>query len=374
MLRLLVDHWTHLCELAMPRRLPWQVQNNGDEPSSSKRSTPARSKRKAPILDSSDVEYSPAPKSKSPMMMRSIDGARDRSSSLPLGPPAEEFMIEGFRNDDRFRLVEDEFMDVAKDFTQHLHAAEYLRLKNAAKSRNVDAIQNIARPLSIPMPDQTRRKVEGVARAKKQAKAINDLKRKKALDDSDSEAEDVADPWLGTALHGLMEETRAPTTTVTDLDTSIKSRAAAGIKCPGRESANDHVFDSAEEEGLMLPPIRRMSRPADQEDVETEDDDDDLDAVPSPRKLVSRLRSSPPLPEPIPRYQAPIKREPRADDRDLPIKQEKDVEIVPRTSADVQARMAKRREQARLKRLADEKAAAEAKVKKEPSDIIPRFL
>lgn len=287
-------------------------------------------------------------------------------------------MIEGFRNDDRYRLVEDEFLDVAKDFTQHLHAAEYLRLKKAAKTHNAETINNIARPVSIAMPDQTRRKVESVARAKKQASAVADLKRKKALENDDSEVEDAPDPWLGTALHGLMEEIRAPTTTITDLtETAIKSKAAAGFKGPEQDPWVDYGFEDANVvDEPALPPVRQSISAVSQDDVETEDDDDDLDAVPATtRKLVSRLRSSPPVPDPKPRYQAPSRQQSRTEvELDPPIKNENDLGIVPRTSADVQARMAKRREQARLRRLAEEKAAAEAKKNKAPSDIIPTFL
>jgi hypothetical protein len=35
----------------------------------------------------------------------------------------------GLDKDDRYRMVEDEFLEAAKMFTQHLHAAEYQRMK-----------------------------------------------------------------------------------------------------------------------------------------------------------------------------------------------------------------------------------------------------
>lgn len=58
-------------------------------------------------------------------------------------------MVEGFDNDDRWRMVEDEFYSVAARFTAHLHAAQYRRLKDEAKKQN-PAVQTLARPVTRP--------------------------------------------------------------------------------------------------------------------------------------------------------------------------------------------------------------------------------
>src|SRR5271168_4042924 len=84
-------------------------------------------------------------------------------------------MNEGIDHDDKYRIVEDEFLSVAQRFTVHLHAAEYKRQQKMVKSRNADTINSISRPVTGKMPDQTRRKVEAVARAKTQKTVLAGL-------------------------------------------------------------------------------------------------------------------------------------------------------------------------------------------------------
>jgi hypothetical protein len=51
-------------------------------------------------------------------------------------PPTEEYMIEGYKNDDAWRMVEDEFFCTARSFTAHLHRAEYMRLQKLVQERS----------------------------------------------------------------------------------------------------------------------------------------------------------------------------------------------------------------------------------------------
>ena len=128
-------------------------------------------------------------------------------------------------------MVEDEFLDMAKQFTQHLHAAEYQRLKKAARSQNAAVINSISRPITIRMPDETRRKVESVARAKKQAAAVQSLLRKQGHGSgSDEDSDGNGGAWLGTALHGLMESPRKSAASLIKIGkTTASTRAAAGF-------------------------------------------------------------------------------------------------------------------------------------------------
>ncbi|PHH73286.1 hypothetical protein CDD82_5555 [Ophiocordyceps australis] len=92
------------------------------------------------------------------------------------------------RGDERFRVVEDEFLATAQRFTTHLHRAEYARLKAHAL-----AVGEIARPVVEPGSTwmRVRRGFAARRRHGPGAAALADggLKR----------------PWMGTSLSGLME-------------------------------------------------------------------------------------------------------------------------------------------------------------------------
>jgi hypothetical protein len=69
-------------------------------------------------------------------------------------------MEEGLDGDDAYIMVEDEFQAVAKGFTQHLHHAEYVRLKNLAKTQNASTINTISRPVDsiTEMREETKKR------------------------------------------------------------------------------------------------------------------------------------------------------------------------------------------------------------------------
>jgi len=142
-------------------------------------------------------------------------------------------MEEGLDKDDKFRMVEDEFMDVARAFTGHLHHLEYKRLKKAARSQNAATIKSISRPVTMKMPDSTRRKAESLARSKKQGKAMQNLlvKHGKEADSEDELGDENDDAWVGTALHGLMESPRRSTKSLSKISSvTVSTRAAAGLQ------------------------------------------------------------------------------------------------------------------------------------------------
>ena len=115
------------------------------------------------------------------------------------------FMMDGLDEDDGWVMVEDEFLSTAKLYTQHLHHAEYQRLKQLARARNASTMSSIKRPTDgkTAMSMQTRKKIEGFAQRQENAKAIRNV----GGDDSDSEADslDEEDPWMSDPrLAGLM--------------------------------------------------------------------------------------------------------------------------------------------------------------------------
>lgn len=298
-------------------------------------------------------------------------------------------MLDGFDNEDRYRMVEDEFLDIAKEYTQHLHAAEYLRLKSAARNRSSATISSIERPVTGGMPDATKRMLEGIERAKKQADAVAELKRKKPKYEVESE-EDAPEPWLGTALHGLMEEPRAQFPTVTDVvETAVASKAAKGYK--GNKLGRMDSYGLGSGSDTDQAPARVSTSKANQRGVGTEsDEDDDLDAplLPKPSITPWQLRlpvSSPPsvtietevkiepgLPPRRRQYATSTSTE---ESTNLVNKGDEGVVELPRTSADILARMVKRRELARRKRDREDEDARREEVKKRKGiDVIPTFL
>lgn len=131
-------------------------------------------------------------------------------------------MIPGPTNDDRYRMVEDEFLQIANRFTTHLHRAEYNRLKALTKSQNAAVIREIERPV-VPMQETRTAKArrEATKRMKKQREALRETG---GHDGGDA-------PWLGTSLQGLMEspirENRALSASFAG---SSSTRAAAGFQ------------------------------------------------------------------------------------------------------------------------------------------------
>lgn len=276
-------------------------------------------------------------------------------------------MIDGFNNDDRYRMVEDEFLDVAKEFTQHLHAAEYQRMKSSAKAQNAATINAISRPVTTKMGGETRRKVESISRANRQADAIKDIHGDQPKEEGDSD--ESQGPWLGTALHGLMEKPRASAVPLTDISGfHSASKAAAGYKgsTVGRMEVYD-VPDPGESE-LTKPASIKSTEEAGE--TETEDDDDDVAAAPAvthkgsyikkesieKRNIISESGEA--------RQPEVIKSEtfePSSYNQGEPTSAGRPM------FSESMARIARRREQARIKRMKEEEDTKDAK-------YMPKFL
>jgi hypothetical protein len=186
-------------------------------------------------------------------------------------------MVEGVKNDDKWRMVEDEFLTVAKRFTVHLHAAEYKRQQKMVKSRNAETINTISRPVAGKMPDHTKRRMEAAARVKAQRAALEDVIIKKAEDDDDSDDGDGL-PYFGTTLHGLMDSPRKKAASLAKSGTiAATTRAVAGFKQPAAHSKSDRMHNSPQSKVAE-------ARPPNDAETESSEDDDDLDApIPAPR-------------------------------------------------------------------------------------------
>lgn len=200
-------------------------------------------------------------------------------------------MMEGRNADDKYRVVEDEFVVVAGKFTAHLHRAEYERLKNVARSQNAETIATIARPVVGSLTEMARKRQENVLRRRKQTDALRKAKANAGHDDSGDES---LAPWKGTALHGLMESRAYDKVPLARLIRSGTSQSA--LRDHRSRSSTATLHSSSPPLPNMRPPsssstntVIGVKRPR-EEDIETEgeesDDPDDLDVG-----VVNRPRS-----------------------------------------------------------------------------------
>ena len=180
-------------------------------------------------------------------------------------------MVEGAENDDRWRMVEDEFLSVANTFTVHLHAAEYHRLKSLAKEQNADTINSISRPVTGVMTSSVKRRQDAVARLAKQRKG---LKRARSNVDELQSDDDDRRPWAGTSLQGLLDSPRKKSLLLTSVTTALSAtRAAAGYQGNSPSKGSRRFIDALSETKPHSNPSQRQMKV----DSETSDDSEDLD-------------------------------------------------------------------------------------------------
>lgn len=192
-------------------------------------------------------------------------------------------------------MVEDEFYSTSQSYTQHLHHAEYKRLKEIAKNRENEIK---TRPTDNGRSTMT---VDGkmalkVAAQEKNVK--NALKNIGAHPNKGDEDMDEDDPWVGTQLAGLMDSPRKATKLRASRLGAGRSetKAAKGFQRSSQTDITSQVtlarkviFDD-EEPKAMSPTrarsnwrrereIQRLSTSfEDKTEDEHEQDDDDLDA------------------------------------------------------------------------------------------------
>ncbi|KAJ2989548.1 hypothetical protein NUW58_g3417 [Xylaria curta] len=349
----------------MPRILPWKRrEQESPQTLSSARSSPVqRVKREdaKPVRD--DEDSTPSPKVRVTTPKSSLKRPRrSTSTSPPPGPLEEKFMIEGIDGDDRYRMVEDEFLTTAQQFTAHLHAAEYKRLKAASELENAQMIKNISRPVVGPITDLVKIKREKKALSDKQRLAIRKLRKGNISGDESSGTEDFHDSWQQQSLHGLME---SPGKRAKRLDrlpsaTSV-TRAAAGFN----RQTSDIVSPSRPK---PMKPSRNL--------YESEDDLEAQNSYQiahrSPRPIPTSRRVAEPKPVAV------SKPAMSGFHRAAEIPQDRRTEETEKTAVsddedmDFMARLKKR--QAERRRSRGQKKSTTDKVKSDSGDILPDFL
>ncbi|TKA76268.1 hypothetical protein B0A55_01846 [Friedmanniomyces simplex] len=210
----------------MPRTLPWLAQA-AKKPEAKKASSPAPKRKRAATPDEdlvdSDLNTTGVP---TPQRRERKAKARSPSTSPPPAPPDIEYMHEGYTADDIWTMVEDEFHSTAQAFTQHIHHAEYVRLKKLAKSRGADTLQTITRPTDgrTAQSNGTELRLEAEEKARQ---AKSGLKGSGVGDESEEDDDEyMHDPQLAGLMTGSQREAQ-------DLTVLAKARsntrAAAGF-------------------------------------------------------------------------------------------------------------------------------------------------
>lgn len=236
-------------------------------------------------------------------------------------------MRPGLSADDIYIMVEDEFLSTAKSFTQHLHQAEYKRLKARARSRNATSINDISRPIDLRsnMSTELHLKKQQEARSEKAENALEEAGLAEART-KNIRGEEVTikpgqeqDPWVGTHLQGLMGSPRKSQPSLLGIQAiTSTTRAAAGLGRPRRKEEGGRTFDLVPREHVRASGTKRTDAPPlSAGSSETEADDDDLDAA-VVKRTARPASSAPkvPLPPPPERnvatYQRPDRDKPRS--------------------------------------------------------------
>ncbi|KAK1759185.1 hypothetical protein QBC47DRAFT_398000 [Echria macrotheca] len=226
----------------MGRQLPWKVDR---APILKQNGSPLPSRNPAPAQGPTKSKSESTPKPRRSL----VTPARSPSTSPPPEPLKEEFMVEGVDHDDKYRMVEDEFLSVAHDFTRHLHAAEYQRLKNLAKTQNAKTIQNISRPVTGEMTDLVKRRHAALDTAARQRRGLSSVLGKR------TESDDLR----ASSLQGLMDSPRkkAAPISLASFTSAMRSPSKPKIEF---DSEDDDLDGPSIVSRLQLPLINPQSR------------------------------------------------------------------------------------------------------------------
>lgn len=275
----------------MPRTLPWAAQavkkQEAKETSSS--SSPAPRRKRASTPDDLVDDELNTTGVVTPERRAKRRPGRTPSTSPPPGPPDVEYMREGYAADDIWTMVEDEFYSTAQMFTQHIHHAEYVRLKKLAKSRGAGTLQAIARPTDgrTAQSDATKLKLEAEANARKIKAGIKEIVKHEESDEENDEY--MQDPQLA----GLMQGSQRAGPELAGLaKAKSKTRAAAGFSKSPQKSRRTRNAEAVASTSERKPTAKESQRkPLEQDRSEDEDEDLDAPATKSARALPPRPHS-----------------------------------------------------------------------------------
>ncbi|RAR07101.1 hypothetical protein DDE82_003043 [Stemphylium lycopersici] len=262
----------------MPRQLPWAKRGSGSRtqakpadprPSAASRihdidddffenTILASSSKSTKQANESDDDLPNLPAEPSTLRTKSKPKdtfwrGRDESSSPPPVRDVDQPLVEGMHEgvtrwdlrDDRWMMVEDEFLETAKLFTRHLHIAEYGKLKEMIDAKKKGA--EVARPVvaNAKMSTSGAMKEKAKVQEQRQKRAIRDVF---ASQDDDEEEHGQATTSIRTT-HGK-----------TPLSTSGLRRAPSAVV---KQPPTSNVAPDSDSEDLDAPqhPAKSASKP-----------------------------------------------------------------------------------------------------------------
>ncbi|TGJ86742.1 hypothetical protein E0Z10_g2030 [Xylaria hypoxylon] len=354
----------------MPRILPWKRrEEQAPQLPSSARSSPVTRVKREDARRAQDEVGSVSPSDAGTSTKKTLKRPRRSASTSPPPEPLQEnFMIEGIDGDDRYRMVEDEFLATAQQFTAHLHAAEYKRLKSASALENAQMIRKISRPVVGQMTDLVKIKQDRKTLIEKQRLATRKLRKGDVSGDESSGTDDLNDSWQKQSLHGLMESPGKRARRLDGLPSAtLVTRAGAGYN-----RRSDVVSPTRPK-----PEPKVLSSTSDRHKHEEEYFLDDLDSYRiAPRTLQSGPTSSRMAAPRITRDNGPplnksykVTENLRTDRSNTA---EKTVVSDDDNETDFMTRLKKRQEERR--RVRDQRKSMNSNVKSNSDDILPDFM
>ncbi|KAI0817129.1 hypothetical protein GGR55DRAFT_4311 [Xylaria sp. FL0064] len=354
----------------MPRVLPWKRrEQKAFEPPSSARSSPVSRVKQEDTRLGRDEEDSVSPPNAGNTTRKRIfkRPRRSTSTSPPPEPPEEIFMIEGIDGDDRYRMVEDEFLATAQQFTAHLHAAEYKRLKTASELENAQMIRNISRPVVGQMTHFVKTKQERKALSEKQRLAMRKLRQGDASGDESSGTEDLHDSWQKQSLHGLMESPSKRAKRLNELPSAPSvTRAAAGF------NKQSDVTSPSRRKSKAKPPSDAAGSQNQENDYSLKERNTYHIAHRSPRSIATPCRTTSLRTSEVNRSLDNSYKDSENLQTDQSEAAEKTTIPDDDDGLDIMARLKKRREE-RL-RMRGQRKSMNSNVKSNSDDILPDFL
>ncbi|KAI8631993.1 hypothetical protein F5Y19DRAFT_382638 [Xylariaceae sp. FL1651] len=353
----------------MPRTLPWKRREQDASPLPRPRhlTVAQRSKRKdaEPALDEEHSAASSGAGTPAKNKLKRFH--RSASTSLSPEPLPESFMIEGLDGDDRYRMVEDEFLATAQQFTAHLHVAEYKRLQKASKLENAQAIKDISRPVVGRMTDLVKMKQERKVLEEKQRSAIRKIRKGDISDDEATESDNGNASWQRKSLHGLMESPGKRAKRLGGLPTATSvTRAAAGFS---RQSTDDLFASRLNLEGPYTSATHHSHKSEGGLDAPKSHNTASRSLQPAP--ISSKMR----IPDPIEVTKLPLTNSYKVGATPQRINKPniaEDMDISDGEGVDFITRLKKRQAERRRSRV--QRKSTGSKVNTDPGDILPDFL